>query len=142
MKKNKLEADYPLDFELIGIVSQAKEYKLGWHLNQLPNIHLIKGKDINIDFADNHQIRVSNLEMVDEHASVCLLQNKLAASTSSQNKYLVSELQQFDYLMKLSNKIHTDWAKHLIQWVRTLPIVDYSLIIDVERVKSRENLFF
>ncbi|MFY0607726.1 MAG: IPExxxVDY family protein [Cyclobacteriaceae bacterium] len=142
MKKNKLDAEYPIDFELIGIVSQAREYKLGWHLNQLPNIHLVKGEDIKIDFADNHIIRASNLEMVDEYQSVCLLQNKLVSSTSALNKYLISELQQFDYLMKLSNQIHSDWAQYLIQWVRTLPVVEYSLIIDVAKVKSKENLFF
>ena len=142
MKKNRLTTDYPIDFELIGIVSPAKEYKLAWHINQLANIHLIKAKDIQIDFANNHTIRVSNMEMDDGFRSIYLLKNRLLASTSSSNQYLVSELQQFDYLLKISNQVKETWAIELISAIKAISVVDYAAIIKVEKIKMSENLFF
>ena len=98
MKKNRLASDYPFDFELIGIVSSVKEYKLAWHLNQLPEFHLIKAEDVKIEFSDNKLIRVSNLKDENEFRQAFLLKNKLVTSNSSINQYLLPELQQFDYL--------------------------------------------
>ena len=48
MKKSRLAAVYEFDFELIGIVSMVKEYKLAWNLNQLNLFHLVKAEDIKI----------------------------------------------------------------------------------------------
>ena len=42
MKRTKLVIDYEYDFNLIGIISTAKGYKLAWELNQALGIHLVK----------------------------------------------------------------------------------------------------
>ncbi len=60
-KITKWSSDYPIDFELIGMVSTMKEYKMGWHLNQMGIFELAKGEDIEIEFADDKVIAISNL---------------------------------------------------------------------------------
>ncbi|WP_421877783.1 IPExxxVDY family protein [Marinoscillum sp.] len=141
-KKNRLASDYPLDFELIGIVSSAKEYKLAWHINQLPEFHLIKDEDIKIEFSDNKLIRVSNLKDESEFRQVYLLKNKLVTSNSAINQYLLSELQQFDYLLKLSSQTQDFWAKEVNEQLKAINEIDYSLVIDVEKIKMKDNLLF
>jgi len=142
MKKNRLASDYPFDFELIGIVSSVKEYKLAWHLNQLPEFHLIKAEDIKIEFSDNKLIRVSNLKDENEFRQAFLLKNKLVTSNSSINQYLLPELQQFDYLFKLNSQTHDDWAREVNNMLKSIEIIDYSLVVDIEKIKMKDNLLF
>lgn len=140
MKKNRLTTEYPIDFELIGVVSSSKEYKLAWHLNQLNLFHLVKAEDIKIEFADNRQIRVSNLAEETDFLRVYLLKNKL--STSNSNQFLLPELQQFDYLIKLSNQTVENWADSLLLKLKEIPVIDYALKIDIGKIKMKDNLLF
>lgn len=141
-KKNRLASEYPLDFELIGIVSSVKEYKLAWHINQLSEFHLVKDEDIKIEFSDNKLIRVSNLKDENEFRKVFLLKNKLVTSNSSINQYLLSELQQFDYLLKLTSQTKDFWAKEVNNQLKSIEQIDYSLVVDVEKIKMKDNLLF
>ncbi|RED96645.1 hypothetical protein C7460_114103 [Marinoscillum furvescens DSM 4134] len=142
MKKSRLTSDYPIDFELIGIVSSAREYKLAWHINQLEDIHLVKSEDLKIDFADNRQIRASSMTDEGDYYKVCLIKNRLVSSNVVGNQHLVSELQQFDYLLKITNQTKENWAKTLVLDLKQLPVIDYCVQIDVERVKMKDNLLF
>lgn len=142
MKKNRLTTGYVFDFELIGIVSSSKEYKLAWHLNQLHIFHLVKKDDIRIEFANNQQIRISNLMEQTDHSCIYLLKNKLISTSSAANQFLIPELQQFDYLMKISNQADENWADHLLLNLKHIPVIDYALKIDVEKIKTRDNLVF
>ena len=142
MKKNRLATVYPFDFELIGIVSSSKEYKLAWHLNQLNVFHLIKEEDIKIEFSDNRQIRVSNLMEETDHSKVHLLKNKLVSANSSINQFLVQELQQFDYLLKLVNHTEENWADSLMIRLKDISVIDYALKLDIDKIRMRDNLLF
>ena len=142
MKKSRLTTQYPTDFELIGIVSSAKEYQLAWHLNQLNEFHLVKDEDVKIDFAENRQIRVSVLMEETEFRKVYLLKNKLVATNIQTNQFLVQELQQFDFLLKLSSQTDENWANELPLKVKTIPVIDYCLTIDVSKIKMKDNLVF
>lgn len=142
MKKNRLASGYPFDFELIGIVSFAKEYKLAWHLNQLNVFHLVKEEDVKIEFADNKLIRVSLLQDENEFRKVHLIRNRLVSSNASINQYLVPELQQFDYLIKMSSQTEENWANELLLKIKEIPVIDYALQIDLSRIKMKDNLLF
>lgn len=141
-KKNRLASDYPFDFELIGIVSSVKEYKLAWHLNQLPEFHLVKAEDVKIEFSDNKLIRVSNLKDENEFRRAYLLKNKLVTSNSSINQYLLPELQQFDYLLKLSSQTQENWASEINEKLKFIETIDYSLVVDITKIKLKDNLLF
>lgn len=142
MNKNRLTSVYPFDFELIGIVSSVREYQLAWHLNQLRAFHLIKGEDIKIEFEDQKLIRVSVLQEETDTKKVYLLKNRLVASNSSVIQFLISELQRFDYLLKLSNQTEENWANELLLGFKTIPVIDYALRIDVAKLKMKDNLLF
>ena len=46
MKKKRLEIDYYYDFELLGVISAAKGYKLAWEINRILSIRLVKQPDL------------------------------------------------------------------------------------------------
>jgi hypothetical protein len=142
MKKNKLTIDYPIDFELAGIVCREKEYKLAWNLNQLPKLHLVKSKDLKIEFSDNKSVSVSVMSMETEYLGIYLLKNRLSASSSSAQQYLLSELQQFDYLMKITSQIEPSLFLELLPEMKKIDIIDFCVKVDLEKVKMRENLLF
>jgi hypothetical protein len=55
MKKSKLIIDYEFNFELVGLTSTAKGYKLAWEINQALGIHLIKQPDLIVGFKNNEE---------------------------------------------------------------------------------------
>ena len=140
--RNKLEAVYSYDFDLIGLVSATKEYKLAWYLNQKSDLHLVKAEDIKIEFKNNSQILISNFVFESEFINVLLLSNKLLSSNSTINKFLVAELKQFDYLIQIKSELDDSLKQALLDIVRALPVVTYASIIDIEKLKNKENLLF
>ena len=57
INKNKNFSENPVNYELIGIVSTSKEYKIAWHLNKLLNIKLIKMKDEVINLINGSKLK-------------------------------------------------------------------------------------
>ena len=142
MKKSKLESEYEVDFELIGLVCNKKEYKLAWHLNQSMNINLVKNEDIRIEFSDNTRILISNFGYQTEFATVELLQNKLVAGAGHRNQLLVPELKQFDYLLKLKDATDELIFENVSQIIKEISIIEYSLRLNFDSLKSKENLLY
>ena len=108
----------------------------------MPEFHLVKSDDIKIEFSDNKLIRVSNLKDENEFRTAYLLKNKLVTSNSSVNQYLLNELQQFDYLFKLNSQTEENWATQINNKLKSIDIIDYSLVVDIEKIKMKDNLLF
>ncbi|MFY0598024.1 MAG: IPExxxVDY family protein [Cyclobacteriaceae bacterium] len=141
-KKSVWDEEYPIDFELIGIVSSMKEYKLAWHLNELGIFHLIKADDIKIEFSEKKVVRISNLAEETDFTSVHLLRNKIVGPGPMGMQYLLSDLQRFDYFIKLKNSIEEKWSSKIMAELRKCQAIDYAVAIDVEKVKTKDNLIF
>ncbi|MEM9328534.1 MAG: IPExxxVDY family protein [Bacteroidota bacterium] len=140
--KSKLEAEYLYDFDLLGLVSPAKDYVLAWHFNDVSFLHFVKGEDIQIDFRDNSRILISNFVFESEFVHVLLLRNKLLVGNPQMNKYLVPELQQFDYLIQFKSEVDDPSANHLLDIAKSVPLVHYAVKLDIEKIKNKENLLF
>ena len=50
IKKNKLEIEYTYDFELLGVRTSLKGYKLAWEINKILRMNLIKHENLVIDY--------------------------------------------------------------------------------------------
>jgi hypothetical protein len=142
MKKNRLESEYEFDFELIGIVCNKKEYKLAWHLNEVLKINLKKQDDIKIQFANNSSILISNFLFESEFVQIELLQNKLLASGSLKNQLLMPELKQFDFFIKIKDETDSFTSENVSGSIRDIPIIEYSMHLNFDTLKSKENLLY
>lgn len=141
-QKNIWDENYVLDFELIGIVCPMKEYKVGWNLNQLEIFHLVKEDDVKIEFANKKIVRISNLADETDFSSVHLLRNKLLVSSVQGNQYLLPDIKQFDYLLKIKNIIDSNWAKYILEEIKNCKAINYAVNIDIEKIRAKENLIF
>lgn len=128
------------DFDLFGLVSPAKEYKLAWSLNQNLGLKLVKSKDLAINFLDDRSIIISNFTFTTSHCTFRLLKN-LALSEDSK-EYLLPELKNVDYFLLIKNESDTF---DLNKYVKRLPEIDAVqsfTSINVEKLENKENLIF
>ncbi|GAB4248609.1 MAG: hypothetical protein Tsb0034_27990 [Ekhidna sp.] len=142
MKKSKLESSYELDFELIGLVCNQKEYKLAWHLNHALEIDLRKMDDIRIEFADQSVILISNYLYEEEFLRFELIQNKLLPGGKHRNPLLIPELKQFDYFLKCKDQIGEYAYENVSGIIKDISIVEYMMRLNFDNLKSKENLLF
>lgn len=142
MKKNKLESEYEFDFDLIGLVCNRKEFKLAWHLNEAMDINLKKQEDIRIEFSNNSSILISNFLYETEFARIELLQNRLIASGNLKNQLLLPELKQFDYFIKFRDETDEISSENVSVSIRDIPIIEYTMKLNFDSLKSKENLLY
>ena len=139
MKRNKLIVKQDYSFILLGIVSSIKEYTLAWHLNQSSVFHFSKAPDISVDMNNDFEMIISNYICKSEQHTYTLLRNRLVIS-SSENYFLLPELNQFDYFLKLEFKISHFDLEVLINNLRVIDKIDYLARLDISKIKSRENV--
>ena len=141
MKKNKLELAYESDFELAGIVCNKKEYKLAWHLNSALDISLTKKDDIKIEFSKKPAMIISNFQHESDHLLIELLQNKLI-SNSTGSQFLIPELKQFDFLLKLKDETGELNIANVCGTIKEIPLIEYVTQLNFDDLKSKENLIY
>ena len=156
MKTTRLIVEHAYDFEVLGLISSAKEYKLVWSINKILNINMIKQKDISFDFLTRGQIKFSNYLFETEHSSLVLLKNKSCSNLpvlpllggdreiEVKNPWLLPEAKQYDYIIRLKGILqeYLGSSDRILNAIRTLPIVQYSSKLNVESLRSKENLIF
>ena len=142
MKKKKLDSEYEVDFELLGLVCNKKEYKLAWCLNESLKISLIKQQDIRIEFSNNISISISNFLYKAEHQKIELLRNRLLANAYPKYSFLLPELNQFDYLLKISDEVEELNSENVSAIIKEIPIIEYVIRLSFDDLKSKENLLY
>jgi hypothetical protein len=140
--KKKLVTQFSYDFELFGLVSRAKDYTLAWHLNQIHDFHFVRKDDLHLEF--NQQKKISVLIHHDTSEFYCyeLIKNRLLESNHLSMKYFLPELPQFDFFLKLASQLPDFNVNELISSIREIPLVDYIVRIDINKLKQKENLLY
>ena len=142
MKKNKLVVSYSYEFDLLGVVSTAKEYKLAWAINNLLGIRLIKADDLLLEINDNKNIVISNFIFETEHSIFRLFKNKSFNKGFDSQGYLISELKNFDFLILINGFDDSFTTSEFVNALRVLNEIQYLQKVDVMSLKSKENLIF
>jgi hypothetical protein len=142
MKKSRLGSEGFFDFDLIGVVSTVKEYKLAWYINTLADIELEKMKDGIIEFAGSEIIAISFFRFRTEHRMVQLIRNKLASSPNRKYQYLLPELHQFDFFLKHKDETGHISVQDVLSLLKGCPVVEYAAELETSLIKSKDNLIF
>jgi hypothetical protein len=103
---------------------------------------LKKQDDIKIQFANNSSILISNFLFESEFVQIELLQNKLLASGSLKNQLLMPELKQFDFFIKIKDETDSFTSENVSGSIRDIPIIEYSMHLNFDTLKSKENLLY
>lgn len=142
MKKNKLIVSYEYEFELFGITTPVKEYKLAWAINNSLGIRLIKAEDLLITFKDDKNIIISNFIFETEHSIFRLFKNKSLDKSATTQGYLLPELRNFDFVVLINGFEDTYTIDEFAQTLRNLKEIEYLQKIAVNDLKSKDNLIF
>ena len=154
-----LEEFDEIDYQLIAIHSTLEDYRLAYFINQNLPINLKKG---------NCNIQISNKEgetqftrfFFEDSKDIAwnLVQNKndvfVLSQTSNQglfaesnNKfstkiYLIPEFKKVDYFLKIENgEVNIDVSK-ITNCIKKIDRVSTVYAVEVEKIKSKNNLIF
>lgn len=136
MAKFTLELEEDFDFQLIGIFSHSKDYRLCWEINRAFDFDLLKGENFTVHSKNNIQ----------EHSffSFSEEENMLEyylISNRSEGGLLIPE-EKCDYFLLIKGHFRVEALKDLKKQLNQLKPVLASSIIEVEELKSRDNLIF
>lgn len=139
MKLNRLTLKYELDldFVLIAVTSQLKDYMLCFKLNKQLNINFHKIEELIIE---NNSSRVFfsmyHYFLRETETDFYLLANK------GDSGYLIPEMKTVDYFMIIRNYISQDDIDAIIEGANKLQEIQVAIELDPKRLKSKENLIF
>ncbi len=140
MKKSKLVIDYAYDFELMGITSSAKGYKLAWEINRKAGIRLIKQPDLMVGFKKDEEKAFSFYAHQTLLNRLKLFKNRPVDSDRGKY-YLVPEFPHFDFILLVQME---DPAHHelLLKQLKEIPAIVLATTIPLDGLKSKSNFIF
>ncbi len=140
MKKKRLDIEYTFDFDLYGIISNAKAYKLAWELNKLLGSKLMKMKDHEIEHKAKSYQNYVHYAQLSEVNALKLLRNK--PNEESGGKYLlVPEYPHFDFILLAHGEAYTD-SNRLQELLRNIPSIELTAFIPLASLKAKEYFIF
>lgn len=137
MAKLTLEVEEVYDFELIGICSHAKDYRLSWEMNKTLELDLVKGDDYELSVKGEKQ-SYSFFNFIDEENWVeyYLINNRTV------NGILIPEEKKADYFLLIRGVLRGGQKESLVKGIAEIKNVLTTYEIEVESLKSKSNLLF
>ncbi len=140
MKKSKLIIDYEFNFDLLGLTSTAKGYKLAWDLNQALHIALVKQPDLLVGFKNNEEKAFSFYAYETQLNRLKLFKNK-AFDNEGGKYFLIPEFPHFDFIILAA--MEDQYAhQQLLNLIKSIPSVQFVATIPLEGLKSKSNFIF
>jgi hypothetical protein len=139
MKKNKLLIDYEFDFQLLGISTAARGYKLAWELNQRLKINLTKQPDLVVGFKNNEEKSFSFYAFETPLNRLKLFKNK-PHELDPGKYFLIPEFPHFDFIILAA--MEENAQEQLIDLLRSIPSVQLAALIPLDGLKSKSNFIF
>ena len=139
MKKSKLVIDYEYNFELVGVTTPAKGYKLAWEMNQRLGIHLVKQPDLIVGFRNSEEKPFAFYAFETPLNRLKLFKNKPLEQESGKY-FLIPEFPHYDFIILAAMEEHT--GEQLLDLIKSIPSVQLTAPIPLEGLKSKSNFIF
>ncbi len=140
MKKSKLIIEYDFDFELLGLISSAKGYKLAWEINHALGVHLIKQPDLVVGFKNNEEKSFSHYAHQTRLNRLKVFKNK--PSEQERGKYfLIPEFPHYDFIILIDME-EQDKDQQLMQSIKSIADIQLVALIPLDGLKSKSNFIF
>lgn len=158
--KLTLDEEFEDPFDLIAIHCSEEDYKMAYLLNRHANMKFKRSKT-DLDFTRRKELvffTIYDFEDVRNHVNYYLIANK-SHLVERQNKgqgnelislfsnkmethYLLPELKKIDYFIKIEHENGVFPLKKLVSAINEIKQVVTAYSIDVETVRSKNNLIF
>jgi len=137
---HEIQIAFERDFDLFGLKTSVKEYKLAWYLNQHLCLNLAKSEDLAINFVDDRTIIISNFTFTTTHCTFKLLKNH--AISTNEKAYLLPELKNVDYFLMIVNESDTFDIEYYRKKLPEVKILQSFRQISIDKLQNKENLIF
>lgn len=137
MGKHTLEIEYDYDFVLIGISSHEKDYRICWALNNQLGLDLVKTDALEIKDKkqdDPSFFSLFSFELPDEFMEYFIIANR------SEKGLLIPEQKQVDYFFIIRGEIENEKVMDMIRLIKESSLVQTAFRVDVNALKSKQNL--
>ena len=162
MAKHTLQLEDDYDFELIGISSHVKDYRICWAINEILGVNLNKENSLEIknkkqvspsffsffNFEDDQNFKeyivVSNLSesKISTSNAHTLFPGGGKEEESLQNEYLIPELKHLNYFLIVKGEITEIEKEEIITKIKSIDTVLTAITINPNTLKSKQNLIF
>jgi len=140
MKKSKLIIEYDFDFELLGLISSAKGYKLAWEINRALGVHLVKQPDLVVGFKNSEEKSFSHYAHQTQLNRLKVFKNKPVAHESGKY-FLIPEFPHYDFII-LTDMEEQYKDQQLMQSIRSIADIQLVALIPLDGLKSKSNFIF
>jgi hypothetical protein len=130
----EMNDDEHFEFELFGISSREKDFRVAWALNVALDWQLERVSDVEVNQREgvSHHSRFMYTDPEDQTVFVFL-------SNASEGGWLLSQWSSFDYLLKV--QATADYSPELLSKIlRKVPFVLAVFPLELEKIKSKYNL--
>lgn len=136
-KKLLLELDSDYDFKLMGIVTTAEVYRLGWLMHAKLRLFVERMEDVEIHVpkkAATAYFPLYEFQDEEQRLEYFLLGNR------SDGNFLVPEMKQINYWLMIRGVFENLSTTKLLSRVKSLPQIQTALWINPSELKSKDNL--
>ena len=138
-KSHKLIIKDDFCFLLIGISSHENDYRVSWAMNNSLGISLRQTEKLDIYNPRINLNQVFSLYYYNDRET--LLQYYLI-SNRCDNGFLLEEMPNIDYVIKISGEVGKNFSTQLINKLKKITIITTAFMIDPSTLKSRKKLLF
>lgn len=140
LKKRQLDIDYDYSFPLWGIVSDVIEYKLAFWINDYLKINLARQPNQTIALNNHKSLTVLHFLEKTQHVTFRLIKNKLLQP--HHQLFLVPELKNVDYFFIMEDDTGNVDPALIYEKLRSVSMIQHVMELEVEKLKSKDNLLF
>ncbi|MBS1490171.1 MAG: IPExxxVDY family protein [Bacteroidetes bacterium] len=138
-KRKRLDIDFSFDFQLYGIISTLKPFKLVWEINRAAGKNLVKMPDFEIESKAGSRpyVYYASPQKIN---MLRLFKNK-PTDESRSRELLVPEHPHFDYILLQHGEAFEE-SNRLQELLRNIPSVELTAFIPLAALKSKEHFIF
>jgi hypothetical protein len=136
MKKRRLDVEFAYDFELMGLITSARGYKLAWEINNALGTNLTRKDDLKMTTKEG-EFSFAFFSHQSSLNTVKLFRNR----TNDGDVFLVPEHSHLDYILytKGDEDVH---SKRLQEVLRNIPSIELVAFLPLPALKSKDNFIF
>jgi hypothetical protein len=139
MKKKRLDVEFSYDFELLGLSSSVRGYKLAWEINQALGTNLSKKPDLKI-LDKTSEYNFTHFSHQSAINTVRLFRNR-PNEVESKNVFLVAEHPHLDYIIYVQGDEQVK-GKRLHELLNNIPSIELVAFLPLAALKSKDNFIF
>jgi len=136
MKKRRLDVEFAYDFELTGLISSARGYKLAWEVNHFLGINLARKEDLKMTTKEA-EFFFTFFEHQSALNTVKLFRNR----ANEGDALLLPEHSHLDYILYTKGDEDVG-SKRLQEVLRNIPSIELVAFLPLAALKSKDNFIF